>query len=209
MKSSIACIIAISMFAPPAVAWAQDQSSSTNDEGRHHRFQVTSTTFSDGGTLPLSMVYDQCPFYAGGGNQSPALSWTNAPPHTVSFTVVAYDVTASFTHWGLYNIAPTTTELPENAGIVGSTYGLQVRNDFSFNFPNILKYDGPCPPPIFNPPVHQYVFTVYALDTALALPSFEDFSPGAEALFQALIRGGKRGHILAAASISGFFPGSN
>jgi Raf kinase inhibitor-like YbhB/YbcL family protein len=206
MKSSISrCIIALSMVGAPALDWAQDQSS-TNDEGRNHRFHVTSTTFSDGGTLPLSMVFDQCPFYRGGGNQSPELSWTNTPPHTLSFIVVAYDVTASFTHWGMYNIAPTTTELPENAGLAGSTYGLQVHNDFGRNN---LEYDGPCPPPQLNPPVHHYVFTVYALDSTPTLPSFEDFPPGAEALFQALIRAGRRGHILATASISGFFPGSD
>jgi len=205
MKSRISrCIIAFSLFAAPVIGWTQDQSL-TNDEGRSHRFQVTSTAFSDGGTLPLSMVYDQCPFYPGGGNQSPELSWTNAPRHAQSFIVVSYDVTASFTHWGLYNIAPTTTELPEHAGIAGSTQGLQVHNDFGRNN---LEYDGPCPPPQLNPSVHQYVFTVYALDTALALPSFQDFPPGAEALFRALIRAGRRGRILAAASITGFFPGS-
>jgi len=204
MKSRIApCIIAISMFAASALGWAQDQSS-PNDEGRNHRFQVTSATFSDGGTLPLSMVFDQCSFYPGGGNQSPELSWTNAPRHTRSFIVVAYDVTASFTHWGIYNIAPTTTELPENAGIAGNSFGLQVHNDFGrLN----LEYDGPCPPPSLNPQVHHYVFTVYALDTELTLPSFGDFPPGAEALFQELIPPGRRGHILATASIGGFFPG--
>jgi Raf kinase inhibitor-like YbhB/YbcL family protein len=174
-----------------------------SDEGRNHRFQVTSTTFSEGDTLPLSTVYDKCSSYPGGGNRSPELSWTNAPRHTISFIVVAYDVTASFTHWGMYNIAAATTELPENAGITGSTLGLQVHNDFGRNN---LEYDGPCPPPTLNPPAHKYVFTVYALDAAPTLPSFGDFPPGAEALFQALIRAGRRGRILASTSISGFFP---
>ena len=203
MKSSISrSIVVFSLFATPVIGSTQEQSL-TNDEGDGHRFQVTSTTFSDGGTLPLSTVFNQCMPYPGGGNRSPELSWTNAPRHTRSFVVVSYDVTASFTHWGMYNIARTTTELPENAGIAGSTFGLQVHNDFGRTN---LEYDGPCPPPQLNPPVHQYVFTVYALDTAVALPSFPDFPPGAEALFQALIRAGMRGHILARASISGFFP---
>jgi Raf kinase inhibitor-like YbhB/YbcL family protein len=203
MKSSISrSIIVLSLFAAPAIGSTPDQLV-TNDDGDSHRFQVTSTTFSDGGTLPLSMVFNQCSPYPGGGNRSPELSWTNAPRHTRSFIVVSYDVTASFAHWGIYNISPTTTELPENAGIPGSTFGLQVHTDFARTN---LEYDGPCPPPSLNPPVHQYVFTVYALNTALALPSFQDFPPGAEALFQALIRAGMRGHILASASISGFFP---
>ena len=206
MKSSISrFIIVLSLFAAPVIGWTQDQLL-TNDEDGRHRFRVTSSTFSDGETLPLSMVYNLCAAYPGGGNSSPELSWTNAPHHTRSFVVVSYDVTASFTHWGMYNIARTTTEPPENAGMAGSTFGLQVHNDFGRTN---LQYDGPCPPPTLNPPVHQYVFTVYALDTALALPSFPDFPPGAEALFQALIRAGMRGHILATASISGFFPRSH
>jgi Raf kinase inhibitor-like YbhB/YbcL family protein len=196
------CLIAFGLFIAPALGWAQGQSSKS-DEARNHRFQVTSTTFSDGGTLPLSTVYDMCSIHPGGGNRSPELSWTNAPRHTVSFIVVAYDVTASFTHWGMYNIAATTTELPENAGVTGSPFGLQVHNDFGRNN---LKYDGPCPPTSLTPLAHEYVFTVYALDTSPTLPSFGDFPPGAEALFQALIRAGRRGHILASASISGFFP---
>ena len=101
MKSRISrCLIAFSVFIAPALGRAHGQSS-MSDEGPNHRFQVTSTTFSDGDTLPLSAVYSQCSFYPGGGNRSPELSWTNAPRHTVSFIVVAYDVTASFTHWGL------------------------------------------------------------------------------------------------------------
>jgi Raf kinase inhibitor-like YbhB/YbcL family protein len=201
MKSSISrSIIVLSLFAAPVLGWTEE-----NDDHESRRFQVTSTTFSDGGTLPQSMVFNQCLPYPGGGNMSPELSWTNAPRRTRSFIVVCYDVTASFTHWGLYNIAPTTTELPENAGIPGSMFGLQAHTDFGRNN---LEYDGPCPPPQLNPPVHQYVFTVYALDTTVALPSFQDFPPGAEALFQALIEAGRRGHILASASTSGSFPGS-
>jgi Raf kinase inhibitor-like YbhB/YbcL family protein len=206
MKSSISrFIIVLGLFAAPVSGWTQDELLTNDEEGRH-RFRVTSSTFSNGETLPLSTVYNQCAAYPGGGNRSPELSWTNAPHHTRSFIVVCYDVTASFTHWGMYNIARTTTELPENAGMAGSTFGLQVHNDFGRTN---LEYDGPCPPPQLNPPVHQYVFTVYALDTAVALPSFPDFPPGAEALFQALIRAGMREHILATASISGFFPSSH
>jgi len=58
-----------------------------------------------------------------------------------------------------------------------------------------------------NPVSHHYVFTVYALDIVLpTLPSFGDFPPGSEALYNALIASGSGGHIGASASISGFFP---
>jgi phosphatidylethanolamine-binding protein (PEBP) family uncharacterized protein len=55
---------------------------------------------------------------------------------------------------------------------------------------------------------HHYVFTVYALDIALpTLPTFGDFLPGAEQLYQAMIAAGRNGDILDSASISGVFPG--
>jgi Raf kinase inhibitor-like YbhB/YbcL family protein len=149
------------------------------------------------------MVWNRCSAYPGGANQSPQLSWSGAPNRTRSFVVVAYDVTASFTHWGMYNIAASTTSLPVNAGIGGNTYGVQVSNDFGD-----LSYDGPCPPTTLSPVSHQYVFTVYALDVTLpTLPTYGDFPPGAEALYHALIAAGRNRDILASASVSGFFPG--
>jgi hypothetical protein len=114
-----------------------------------------------------------------------------------------YDVTASFTHWGMYNVSPGTTELPANAGAAGSRFGTQVNNDFGVGD---LSYDGPCPPASLTPQIHHYVFTVYALDTKLpTFPSFGQFLPGAEALYHGLISAGQGGHILDSASISGFY----
>ena len=166
---------------------------------------LTSTTFSDGGTIPLSAVWNQCSAYPGGGNLSPQLSWSGAPNKTRSFIVVMYDVTASFTHWGMYNIAARTTSLPQNAGVAGSSFGTQVLNDYGVGD---QSYDGPCPPTTLSPVSHHYIFTVYALDVTLqTLPTFGDFLPGAEQLYQAMIAAGRNGDILDSASISGVFPG--
>jgi len=124
------------------------------------RLQVSSTTFEDGATMPSSAIYNLqfngvnvCSLDGSpGGNESPELSWTNAPRHTASFVVIAFDVTAGFIHWGMYNIPPTTTELPENAGVTGSSYGQQVINDFGSAGNNaFISYDGPCPPPHYPP----------------------------------------------------------
>ena len=95
-------------------------------------FRLSSTTFANGTTLPLSMINNNivngvnvCSLDgAPGGNQSPELSWTNAPAGTTSFVVTAYDRTAAFTHWGMYNISPRLTGLPENAGVAGSPFGV-------------------------------------------------------------------------------------
>jgi Raf kinase inhibitor-like YbhB/YbcL family protein len=161
---------------------------------------VTSSTFRNDQTLPLSTIYTSLsngvnvctPDGSIGGDISPELSWFPAVPGTRSFAVVAFDVTASFTHWGIYNVAPTATGLPANAGAPGSTFGQQITNDFG-----LVGFDGPCPPPGL---VHQYVFTVYALDTKLRLPSSTTFPANAETLFRALL-----GHVLASGSITGFY----
>jgi Raf kinase inhibitor-like YbhB/YbcL family protein len=145
----------------------------------------------------MALGSNSCPFVSGGGNQSPELSWTHAPGNTQSFVVTMFDVTASFTHWGMYNIPATTNELPTNAGVAGSTFGQQVFNDFFLG----PEYDGMCPPNFLTPLTHEYVFTVYALDTELTLQqSPPNFPADAETLYRALL-----GHVLRQASIHGFF----
>jgi Raf kinase inhibitor-like YbhB/YbcL family protein len=138
---------------------------------------------------------------AAGGDQSPELSWSGAPQGTKSYVVVLYDVTAAFTHWGMYNIQPNVTRLPAGAGVAGSAFGSQIMNDFDLG----LEYDGPCPPAGVAPDQHRYVFTVYALSTNLTLPSSANFPANGETLYHALIEAGIRGQILAKASLVGFF----
>jgi Raf kinase inhibitor-like YbhB/YbcL family protein len=171
--------------------------------------QLTSTTFANNSLMPITTIHNMvvnnvnvCSIDGSpGGNQSPALSWSGAPRDTRTFVVVAYDVTAAFTHWGMYNIAGNATELPMNAGVAGSPYGTQIVNDFFIG----AEYDGPCPPANVAPFVHHYVFTVYALDIELNLPSSPNFPATAETLYQALIEAGRNEHILASASITGLY----
>jgi Raf kinase inhibitor-like YbhB/YbcL family protein len=179
------------------------------DEGEF-RLTVRSTTFVNNGTVPLSMVdsfvapgstVSTCTVSGvPGGNQSPELSWSGAPRNTRSFVVVAYDVTAAFTHWGIYNIAADATGLPGNAGVAGSSYGEQTLNDFF-----TPGYEGPCPPMSVAPDVHHYRFTVYALATRLSLPSSANFPATGETLYNALLEASDRGRVLASASITGLY----
>jgi len=189
------------VFASPASAQPKPSASS--------QFQLTSSTFTDKSTMPISTInnivqngVNVCSIDGStGGNESPELAWTNAPAGTQSFVVVTYDVTAAFTHWGMYNIPATTTELPQNAGVAGSSYGSQVVNDFFVG----AEYDGPCPPAGVAPYVHHYVFTVYALDTTLRVPGSKNFPATAETLYHALITAGRYHHILASARLIGFY----
>jgi Raf kinase inhibitor-like YbhB/YbcL family protein len=187
--------IAIGMLAPSAPA--------------QESFQLRSTTFSNDSTLPLSTILNNqvngvntCSASgAAGYDESPELFWTGVPRGTKSFVVVLYDVTASFTHWGMYNISGNVTQLPENAGKAGSSYGLQVENDFGLG----QQYDGPCPPANVAPDTHTYVFTVYALSTQLNLPGSANFPANGETLYHALIRAGQQNEILGEASLTGFY----
>jgi Raf kinase inhibitor-like YbhB/YbcL family protein len=202
----IAAITALAFLAWANFASAQDW--------HGERFEVRSMTFENDATMPISTIFNDevkgvnvCSLDGSpGGNESPELSWTNAPRHTASFVVTAFDVTAGFIHWGMYNISPTATGLPENAGVTGSKYGKQVINNFGSAGTNaFVSYDGPCPPSDYPPNVHHYVFTVYALDEELNLPGSPNFPPTGATLFRALVEAGQFHHILASASITGLY----
>lgn len=122
--------------------------------------QITSEAFQEGDTIPIHLSCD-------GNNASPALSWTGIPPETRSLALICEDPDAPsglFTHWLVYNILPTVTELPADTPITEklANGSLQGRNDFKN-----IGYGGPCPPP--QDKEHRYFFRLYALDTELAL----------------------------------------
>ena len=74
-------------------------------------FTVRSDSFKDGDYLGgehiLSADYG---FGCAGGNKSPHLAWSGAPPGTRSFAVTCFDPDAptgsGFWHWLLVNIPP-------------------------------------------------------------------------------------------------------
>jgi len=124
--------------------------------------KISSSTFSDGGTIPYVTVYSG--FGLDGGNRSPQLSFSGVPDGTKSFAIVCHDPDAptsgGFYHWVMFNIPGDARSLEENAGAkepaakLGATLG---HTDYGET-----QYGGPCPPP---GPAHHYNFTVYALGT--------------------------------------------
>jgi len=138
-------------------------------------------------------------FGCAGRNVSPQLAWRGAPPGTRSFAVTMFDLDAptgsGFWHWIVFDIPPSATSLPADAGRAerGGSDGVlpagavQGRTDFG-----VPGFGGVCPPP--GDGAHRYLVTVHALDADhLGAPA--DASP-------AVIGFLLHGHTLATASLT-------
>ncbi len=141
-------------------------------------FPLSSPAFTQGSLIPKKFTCD-------GTNVSPALTWSGLPAGTRSLALITDDPDApvgTFTHWVLYNMAPSLTGLPEAVAKITQVSGIGTHGNNSYGRPG---YDGPCPP---RGALHRYFFTLYALDLPPDLP------PG---LTPARLQGDMRGHILA------------
>ncbi|MDY6774384.1 MAG: YbhB/YbcL family Raf kinase inhibitor-like protein [Candidatus Nanohaloarchaea archaeon] len=116
--------------------------------------ELSSPAFEDGGTIPERYGYEE-------QNVNPPLQISGVPENTESLALVMDDPDAEpvagkvWDHWVLYNIPPNVTEIGE-----GESPGTEGRTDY-----NEPGYGGPNPP---DQP-HEYVFTLYALNTELDL----------------------------------------
>ena len=123
---------------------------------------VTSNTFKNGGTIPLSSS-------AYGQNISPDLRWTGVPKGTKSLAIIMDDPIARSAkptnHWLIANISPTTRSLPKGikpgAIVAGGMQGGNIMGE--------TAYYGPKPPA--DGLDHMYHIQVFALDHKLNLPS--------------------------------------
>ena len=147
-------------------------------------FTVRSDSFKDGDYLAAEHILSaDYGFGCAGGNKSPHLAWSGAPPGTKSFAVTCFDPDAptgsGFWHWLVVNIPPDVSVLAADAGSRTASKlpkeDLQTRTDFG-----APGYGGPCPPPGDHP--HRYLFTVFAVsadslqvsaDTSAAVIGFQ------------------------------------
>jgi Raf kinase inhibitor-like YbhB/YbcL family protein len=117
--------------------------------------ELATPDFEDGGTIPRALTCD-------GAGTAPTITWRNVQGAT-ELVLVVEDPDADFTHWTAYGIS----------GAGGS--GLAPQGEFPTgteqgrNSAGTTGWTPPCPPEGDDP--HRYVFTLYALEAASALPA--------------------------------------
>jgi Raf kinase inhibitor-like YbhB/YbcL family protein len=139
---------------------------------------ISSPSFQAGGAIPAQ-------FTCNGANQNPPLQFRGVPKEAKSLVLIVDDPDAPgglFTHWLVWNIDPTTSQLGGNSVPADAAQGT---NDFGR-----VGYGGPCPPA----GTHRYYFRLFAIDQKI------DLNPGAKrsALDRAL-----KGHVLARGELMG------
>ncbi len=143
-------------------------------------FSLTSPAFSKNSMIPVE-------FTCNGADKSPPLFWSALPEKTKSLALVVEDPDApsgSWTHWILFNISPSITNLEINSTPEGA---LQALNSWGN-----AKYQGPCPPL----GAHRYVFTLYALDKTLNLTNGVAANTALDAM---------TGHVIGSAVLTGLY----
>lgn len=117
------------------------------------KMKLASAAFSENQMIPQKYTCD-------GDNLSPPLTISEIPENTQSLVLIMDDPDApsrTFVHWTMWNIDPSTREIPERSVPSGAVQGL---TDFGSK-----GYGGPCPPS----GTHRYIFKLYALDEKLSL----------------------------------------
>lgn len=124
---------------------------------------LKSSDVAEAGYFPQAEI---CARY-GGGDISPALSWSGAPATTKSFAITMFDPDAhggGWWHWLVVNIPPGRTGIAQGAGSGKAALpsgALEAANSSGLN-----AYSGPCPPA--GSGTHHYEITLWALDSAKA-----------------------------------------
>ncbi|MGH7939352.1 MAG: YbhB/YbcL family Raf kinase inhibitor-like protein, partial [Bryobacteraceae bacterium] len=124
-------------------------------------------------------------FTCKGGGVNPPLQVQGIPEGTKSLVVIVDDPDAPgglFSHWLVWNIEPTLTDIGQDSVPPGSVQGT---NDFGKP-----GYGAPCPPS----GTHRYFFRFLALDQKLTVKSGSN---------RARLDQAMRGHVLARGEIMG------
>ena len=155
------------------------------------KFKMATSAYFDTDWIPVQ-------YTCGVGDAgSPGVQWSDAPAGTASFAIIFHDTDAApakgamdVTHWILWNIPSSTTQLPPGVQPDTTPDGIQQGK----NIRGVNGYQPPCPPPGALP--HHYVFELYALDAKLDLAAGSSRADLLKAM---------DGHVLGKASIVGIF----
>ena len=150
--------------------------------------KLSSTAIQQGQPIPKKYTCE-------GGDLSPPLQWSGAPPGTRSLALIMDDPDApdpkapkiTWVHWVLYNIPASTTGLAEGASGSLPQGAAEGRNNF-----DRVKYGGPCPPV----GRHRYFHKLYALD--ITLPAGRSYDKPA-------LEDAMKGHVLAQSELMGTY----
>jgi Raf kinase inhibitor-like YbhB/YbcL family protein len=143
---------------------------------------VTSSAFSEGGTIPSEYTCE-------GRSVSPPISWSAVPPDTKGIAVIIDDPDAprgTYEHLVVFNLPPAERSLPSMSAMP-ATKGLAARNSGG-----TTGFAPICPPS----GRHHYRFQVLALDTLLAPPMGASSADVASAI---------KGHVLARGELTGVY----
>ena len=150
---------------------------------------ITSPVFRHEGAIPARYTCE-------GDDVSPPLAFGSVPPAAKGLALIVDDPDAPdpaapkrvWVHWVMYNLPPTTKELPEGVRADALPAGTRVgKNDWGN-----AGYGGPCPP-IGR---HRYFHKLYALDTVL-----EDLNQPNKATLEKAMQG----HIVGEATLMGTY----
>jgi Raf kinase inhibitor-like YbhB/YbcL family protein len=140
--------------------------------------QLTSPSFSEGGTIPDRFTCD-------GDDVSPQLDVVGVPAEATVLALVMDDPDApqaTWDHWVVFDV-PVTESIVEDVGPIGVA-GANSWGD--------VGYGGPCPPS----GTHRYVFRVFAFAEPLGL---------GEGSSKADLLAAAEGNVLAEASLTAFY----
>jgi Raf kinase inhibitor-like YbhB/YbcL family protein len=115
--------------------------------------QLATPDFKDGGTIPRELTCD-------GAGTAPTITWREV--QGAELVLFVEDTDADFTHWTAYGISAAGGSglAPHGEFPTGAEYGKNSAGE--------TGWTPPCPPEGDDP--HHYVFTMYALEDATALP---------------------------------------
>lgn len=159
------CLLLVAVFSGAVLLVACCEEDDDDDDAAGG-LTITSSAFGEGETISVQYTCDNEDNPLG---LNPPLSWTGVPAGTEYFALTCIDPDANDTvHWAVVNIPGSATGMDEGASpddmYEEATELPAYTGDFS--------YAGPCPPKDHD--AHHYVFTLYALDSDVALPGTAD-----------------------------------